>query len=76
MEFWNHADSKQYDHLFKGKDANGLIYQKELCSHLESRLIEKVPCYLTVAGGHLCPVYPFTKMVALERSDLIQWSHL
>lgn len=40
------------------------------------RIQDKVACHPTVAMGHLCLMDPFTKMVALEGSGLMQWFQL
>lgn len=48
-------------------------YIRKNYSHSECKLTGKVPCYLAVPMGHLCLVYPFSKMIALEELDLTQW---
>lgn len=71
-----HADNKKYNLLSKWKHVSGHIYQKQLCSHSDSRMADKVPGHPTVTMVHLCLIYPFTKRVALEGSGLVQWSQV
>lgn len=77
MEFSNHADSEKYNLLSKCNNVHGQIYQKKLFPlKIQADGQGSCPCYLAVPMGHLCLVYTFPKMIALEELGLTQQSHL